>query len=375
LGREGIEVRKVRPSFSSQSAAWASIVIASTAAFLVAASPARACVLCLPYPKETTADLVIKSDTVVFARENPSRPFSYMPVETLKGRYDGGTIPLLVASTTARQLQSDPALTVVLAQDRAGGTWTSLGPAGIEYHAVLREVVRWAVPAKSYSARAEFFAPYLRHQDRSLAELAFLEIARAPYSTIRGIRTTVKRNDIYRVLNDFFHVEWHPLYILMLGTSERPDDIAFVRGKLKTLAEYGLTTNLGPYATAFVEMVGADAVKYLAEEFFSGRRPHSRDELLEIAKALSAQGSGGRPELRTAIVDAYGYLLTNRPELAGHVANDLFDWKVRRFAPRMREILNADVDLDEASEFAVTVYLAGTDGQSATRLGPAGGLQ
>jgi hypothetical protein len=349
-------------------------VIASAAAFLVAAPSARACVLCLPYPKETTADIVVKSDIVVFARENSARPFTYMPVETLKGRYDGATVPLLVDSTTAQQLKSDPALTVVLAQDRAGGTWTSLGPAGTEYQAVLWEVLRWDVPAKSYAARAEFFAPYLRHQDRALAELAFLEIARAPYSTIRGIRTKVKRDDIYRVINDFFHVEWQPLYILMLGTSERPDDIAFVRGKLETAAEYGLTTNLGPYATAFVEMVGADAVKYLAEEYLTGFE-HSRDELLEIAKALSAQGSGGRPELRAAIVDAYGYLLTNRPELAGYVANDLFDWKVSRFAPRMREILNGAIALDEASELAVTVYLSGADDQSATRLGPAGGFQ
>jgi hypothetical protein len=88
-------------------------------------------------------------------------------------------------------------------------------------------------------------------------------------------------------------------------------------------------------------------------------------ELVEVLKALSVQGTDGRAELRSAIVDAYGLVLAYHPEKAGYVAKDLLDWKVDRFAPQMRELLNAGVALDEASEFAVNVYLANTDeGQS-----------
>ena len=336
------------------------VLLAATIAAALA-PPAGACVLCLPYPKKTSADYVIESSTVVFARENPARPLLFVPVETLKGHYHGDFIPLLVDSTTARALRLDPTLSVVLAEHRSGGTWTRLGLAGSEYQAVLREIARWSEHwgGKSTTAeeRARYFAPYLQNQDRGLAELAFLEIGRAPYATIRGLAATVERDDLYGVINDFFHVEWHALYILMLGMSDRPEDIAFIRGKLETAAEFGLTINLGAYATALIEMMGADAVKLLAREYFVG--PDRSDaEVIEVLKALSVQGHEGRVELRSAIVEAYGLVLAHHPEQAGYVAKDLFDWNVNRFAPQMRELLNAGVALDEASELAVTVYVA-----------------
>jgi hypothetical protein len=358
------------------SAVLVSLMPMIAAAFLLTATPAHACVLCLPYPQVTNADHVIGSGTAVFARENRARPFSYVVLETLKGRYDGSAIPLFLDSTTARALKLNPALRVILVQGSPGGAWRALGMAGREYQSVMREVAQWDKVSKTPADRAMFFAPYLRHEDRRLAELAFLEVGRAPYATLRDLKTSVARDDIYRVINDFFHVEWHGLYILMLGTLDRPDDIAFVRGKLKTAAKYGLTTNLAAYATALIEMTGADGVTQLADEYFvePGR---SNGELLEIVKALSVQGTGGAAELRASIIDAYGGLLAVHPELAGYVANDLFDWKVTRFVPRLREILNVGVGLDEASHFAVAVYLSSADegGSSEAGLTPSGGLR
>ncbi|SCW63100.1 hypothetical protein SAMN02927900_03324 [Rhizobium mongolense subsp. loessense] len=338
--------------------AWLIPMIA--AAFLVVPTLAHACVLCLPYPQETEADQVIGSGTAVFAGENPVKPFSYVVQETFKGHYDGSAIPLFLDSMTGRALRLNPMLRVILVQNRPGGIWTGLGLAGSEYQGVMRQLADWDAGSKTPAERAMFFAPYLRHEDRRLAELAFLEVGRAPYATLRNLKTNVGRDDIYRIVNDFFHVEWHGLYILMLGTSDRPDDIAFVRAKLKTAAKYRLTTNLAAYATALIEMTGADGVTRLAEEYFvkSGR---SNSELLEIVKALSVQGTGGAVELRPSIIDAYERLLAVRPELAGHVANDLLAWKVTRFVPRLREILNTGIGLDEASHFAVATYLSSAD--------------
>jgi hypothetical protein len=242
--------------------------------------------------------------------------------------------------------------------------WRSLGPVGVEYESLLREIARWEAPSKTPSGRADYFAPYLQHEDRALAELAFLEVARAPYATIRQVNTRIGRDDIYRVVNDFFHTEWHGLYILMLGMSDRPDDIAFVRGKLDAAGRFGLTINLGAYATAYVEMVGPEAVERLARDYFANP-DRSSDELQEIVKALSVHGRDGRVELRGAIVEAYGRLLEQHPQLAGYIANDLFDWGVVGFEPRMREILAGVVALDGASQLAVTAYLAAAEEEEA----------
>ncbi len=358
------------------SAPLASLMSMIAAVFLLTATPAHACVLCMPYPQTTNADDVIGSGTVVFARENPARPFSYVVLETLKGRYDGGAIPLFLDSMTARILKLNPALRVTLVQNGPGGTWRALGMAGREYQSVMRQVAQWDKSSKTPAERAMFFAHYLRHEDRRLAELAFLEVARAPYATLRDLKTSVARDEIYRIINDFFHVEWHGLYILILGMSDRPDDLAFVRGKLKTAAEYGLTTNLAAYATAFIEMTGVDGPMQLAEEYFADPDRTSA-ELIEIVKAMSVQGKEGAAELRAPIVDSYGDLLVHHPELAGYVANDLSDWKVIRFVPRLREILNAGAGLDEASHFAVAVYLSSADEGGSAKAGftPVGGLR
>lgn len=355
------------------SAALASLMPIIAAAFLLLATPAHACMLCLPYPQETNADHVIGSGTAVFARENPARPFSYVVLETFKGRYDGSAIPLFLDSMTARALQLYPALQVILVQNHPGGIWRALGVAGSEYRGVMRQVADWDVRSKTPAERTIFFAQYLRHEDRRLAELAFLEVGRAPYATLRDLKTNVGRDDIYRMINDIFHVEWHGLYILMLGMSDRPDDIAFVRGKLKTAAEYGLTTNLAAYATAFIEMTGTDGLTQLTEEYLVDS-DRNNAELLEIVRALSVQGKGGAIELRAEIIDAYGRLLVHHPELAGYVANDLFNWKVTRFVPRLREIVNAGTGLDEASQLAVAAYLSSADGGAKVGFTPSGDL-
>ena len=49
------------------------------------AGAVQACVICVPYPEKTAVDFLIDSATVILAREHPDKPFSYAPVEVLKG--------------------------------------------------------------------------------------------------------------------------------------------------------------------------------------------------------------------------------------------------------------------------------------------------
>jgi hypothetical protein len=54
----------------------------------------HACMICIPYPAKTAADALLESATVILAREHPHTPFSYAPVEVLKGQADGAEIDL-----------------------------------------------------------------------------------------------------------------------------------------------------------------------------------------------------------------------------------------------------------------------------------------
>jgi hypothetical protein len=340
---------------------WRNLMLRTVGAVLVTmfATAANACVICAPYPQKTGADYVVGSDTVVFARESTAQPFTYEPIEVLKGRYNG-PIQLLLDTETSRALGSDTALAVALVQDRPGGQWTRIGAGGSDYQDVLREVAGWHLGVSRPVDRATFFAPHLRSDEDALAELAFLEVARAPYATLLGLKTDLPREDLYRGINDLFRIEWHPLYILLLGLSDQPGDIAFVRGKIEAAQRFGMTTNLAAYVTALIEMEGATAIRSIADVYIADDT-HTDAELIEVLKALSVQGNSGRPELQAAAIEAYSLLLDRRPALAGYAASDLFDWRVSHLGPRMREILDAGIVTDEPSQLALTVYLGGAE--------------
>ena len=82
----------------------------------------NACVICVPYPTKTAADYLVDSDTVVLARENPDKPWSYVPVETLKGEMTLSPIDHFLNSTTRRMLEIHPERGVVFVRDAADKT-------------------------------------------------------------------------------------------------------------------------------------------------------------------------------------------------------------------------------------------------------------
>ena len=81
------------------------LLLGAVPAFLPA--PVLACLVCITLPERTIADRVIEAETVVLAREDPARPFSYAPVEPLKGDVSADPIPFLVDSTMRRRLAAD----------------------------------------------------------------------------------------------------------------------------------------------------------------------------------------------------------------------------------------------------------------------------
>jgi hypothetical protein len=342
-------------------------LITVVSALLFSAESAFSCQLCFPYPKKTAADYIIESETVVLARENPKKLYSYLPVEVLKGHYDGRTIPLLLDSVTKHSLGENPNLKVVLTQDRVGDEWRKLSLASVEYEPIVRELVLhsadWGHTSASEIDRARYFVPYLGHSDREIAQLAYLEIARVSYSFIRELKGAVSREEIYKLLRNIAYIEWQPLYILILGTSTRIDDVSFVLRRLKSAAEFHIPINLSAYAAAYVEMAGEEAVQFLGQNFLFNSA-QDRAVVTEVLKALSIHGTEGRTELRDQIVGIYGELLVRRPELAGYMAKDFKKWQITKYAPLMEEIL-IDTHLDEPSELAVVNYLKVIGTQSA----------
>jgi hypothetical protein len=301
--------------------------------------PTFACPVCIAYPQKSAADVLIESPCIVFAREDPDRPLSYAAVEVLKGSADSTPIDLFVDSRTRRMLATYPDRVVVLARDGKDGGWRNLGIADATYAAIVRRIAvfapRWQGP-EGNQRRVEFFLQFFGHENRLIFELAYLELARASYDTIKRLGHVVPREQIEPVLRSRSYVQWRGLAILMLAQTGEPNDEQYIVRSFRLAERFGLTKDLAAWATAAIELEGAEAVSFVERRYF--RQPdRKQEELVEVVKALSLHGTEGRTDLRDQIVVSYAALLDIHPQMSEYVAKDLAAWKRTELSQRLSE--------------------------------------
>jgi hypothetical protein len=315
--------------------------------------------VCIPFPEDTATDQLLRADVVVLARENPDKPFSFVAVEVLKGALDDLAIDLFVNSTTRRRLALRPGHSVVITLDTATNHWRSAGYATLAYQALVREILAQA-PSWNLSNRAEsratFFLRYLADANPAIHKLAYLEVGRASYDTIRQADSVVPTTQVHRFLANPQYLEWHALYILLLGVNAHPDEEKAIRATMESKAQFDSTLNLSAWATALIEIDGAEAIDWLEAVYLDapGRKP---DVVLEIVKAFSVHGARKQSRLRRRIADSYGELIQSRPSLAGWAARDLTSWNDWRFAGVLAELRESPMKLDSATAYAIDYYI------------------
>jgi hypothetical protein len=334
---------------------WAALLLAIVPALLPA--PVFACLVCITLPERTIADRVIEAETVVLAREDPARPFSYVPVEPLKGHVSAAPIPFLVDSTTRRRLAADGDASVLFV--REAESWVQLAYVDAPVRAMLAQILA-AAPAwdaePDHAQRFTFFANLHDHPNDTIRLLALAEISRAPYAQIRSMTPRLSRPQIARILRDPKWVEWAPVHILFLGLSDDPEDHAFVRRTTRLAAERGIQSHLGAWATALVEIDGAPAIDWLQTAYLED--PNREVEALRaVIDALATLLDGGDPDLQPAIAAALRDLPQRRPDLAPEAAVQLAalgDWSQ---AETFSDILESGAVAGPAAEFVLMTYL------------------
>jgi hypothetical protein len=281
-------------------------------------------------PQTTAADLLIESDVVVFAREDPDKPFSYQAVDVIKGDLDSTAIDLFVDSSTRRRLEVNETLVVVLARDRKDQSWRTVGIADGMYQQVVRRILAvaqdWSGP-NGAEKRCEFFLTLLVHDDRALFKLAYLELGRAPYRMIKRVGRDVSKQDLLSILQRREYIEWRSLAILMLSQSANTQDRASIEKNFADCCEYSLTTDLAAWATAYIELNGARAIERIEQEYLANPQ-RSEKEVRAIVAALSLHGHDGRMELRDQIVCSYEIAIRHHPVVSRQIAKDLADWRL-----------------------------------------------
>ena len=279
-------------------------------------------------PRETVADRLIESDVVVFARENPDKPFSYQAVDVLKGKCDSIDIDLFLNSSTRRQLKVNEDLVVVLVRGGENRSWRTVGVADRVYQQVVRRVLAFAPQWRGKGGaekRCEFFLMLFGHENRALFRLAYLEMGRAPYSTIKRLGGIVPKEDILPFLQRREYIEWRALAILMLTQNANESDRKLIESRFDDCCRFALTTNLAAWATAYIELRGASAIDRIQQQYLSNP-DRTEEEIRGVITALSVHGRDGHTHLRDQIARSYAIAMKNHPAVADAMRKDLADW-------------------------------------------------
>lgn len=302
--------------------------VATVALLGARAAPSRGCALCIGFPEKTATDHILDADLVVLARPSNESPYVYARGERLKGMDPGGEINLLVDTRTRRLMSAVPRRHAVLVLSERSEGWRSLGVASDDYLAILRRIAFVGADwegAEGAEQRWRFFLPLFGHDDPSVRQLAYLEMGRAPYPVIQQLGRLAPRDVYAPLLQDPKYLKWRSLAILLLAQSDDPNDHRIVRDSYASAKRLRMTTNLGAWAAALIEIDGETAIADI-EDAYLRSQSSSVEEVDAMVNALSMHGQAAGSLVQDRVIDSYRLLLNSHPSRAPRVVADLTAW-------------------------------------------------
>lgn len=335
------------------------------AILILGVRPLSGCPICSLMPAKTLADELIDSSLVVLATENPERRFSYLITDTLKGKIASRNVDLFVDSTTRRHLQAQPDHRVLLIRNNQG-EWKSLAIANKQTQQIVRRILIHArnwVGKTGQTERARFFLELWGHENRLLFELAYLELAKAPYSVIKNAAKAISIEELKPVLNEVRYFHWRPLAILLLAQKPDTESRTLITRSFESSCRFSTTTNLAAWATAYVEVHGQAGIQKIQIEYLANKN-RTRDEVFPILKSLSVLASSStHPFDQELFRNAYQTLLETHPYCLPYVVDDLARleaWEFRENAVKYLQSKSAELKKAE-SESLKRFILQATD--------------
>ena len=365
----------VRQSSASVSRRWINCGLAALLLF-ISACAAAACQLCYEAARQsvTIGQRLDSADQVVLAVPLAGAN-QFRMVEVVKGKDAVGdniadpVTGLGIGAVPGR----DPYL---LVREPLASQWTSLGTIRAEYADWLRQLVATSLvkgdrprptwPSNmqtsstlSYAGwrqRIALVLPYLENADPLAAQIAWGELARAPYATADVARSRIDAAAVASWLDDPKLVSRHPAYTLLLGFVGGPADAARLEQRIEAAWNSHDTTNLAAMIGAELELRGPSRVAWVEAMYFADRS-RTMPEIEAALLALDVHGDANRTVPRQRVIQAYQAFIRERPPMAGFVALQLADWDYWDAATEYAALLKSNTIKDPASEFAVVNYL------------------
>jgi hypothetical protein len=331
------------------------------AALLCVSAAAAACPLCLGAGQPTRAQQLAAAPQAVLAvpTADASR---FRVIEVIRGeRPSTGTIeggyPRVGPTADAGMPKSGPLL---LVREDPFPAWVILGAIGREQSGWLRKLAVGKradeISAEEWRARAALVVPYLENPQPLVAELAYGDLAAAPYAAMRTAKPRLDARAVRAWLAEPELAGRHRLYLLLLGIAGNAQDATALEQRLEAASRARDATNLGPMVAADLELRGPSRMAWVDATYLRDTGRSTR-EIEAALLALSVHGNADGAIPRARVIESYRLFMRAHKPLAGLVAQDLAAWQYWDAVPEYVALINSDVRQHYASRVAILAYL------------------
>ena len=320
---------------------------------LLASSGAGACPLCLD-----AQELVYRQRAVVASLNESGKQLNV--VEVIRGDDSPGAA---IDGTAVNRLDSGAAVKgkpLLLMRANTWQSWANLGPVGAADAGWLRELAAAKrttdMTEAEWQAHVAFMLPYLENAEPMVAEIAYGELASAPYSALRTLKGRLDLQAIRQWIGDPQLAKRQRLYTLLLGIAGDATDAAAIEQRLDAAWIARDTTNLGPMLAADLELRGPSRMAWIDARYI-GDRDRTVQELQAALLALSVQGGANATIPRARVIESYRRFIDVHKPFAGFVAQDLAAWNDWDAVPEYIALMRSDIAQHPASRYAMWSYL------------------
>ncbi len=326
----------------------------------LSASTALACAFHNFEPQITVVDQLLASEEIALAYPTFDDALRYDPLASIGSDLEDVEIPQRVDAATIEKFSQNPDGYVLFARE-SYGKWTRManvdGDMVEVFDDILSRLDRWR--AGDDADRMVYFATKLGHQDIRVHRLALRELDRIDYAQLRQLELNISVEAIMSrmvVLSDPY---LQPIQILMLGMTGGSDWGALLKSGLDEQSDEAGAA-FGAYATAYIEVVGAEAARHVARNFVSKSSLSTNARTL-AAQALALQGSLADAALSETIRQEVAAALKADPTLAPIIAHQFGQYEDWTHKVALWAAIRTNPELTLADRISVLQYLMQAD--------------
>ncbi len=224
----------------------------------------------------------------------------------------------------------------------------------------MQAALAQALSDAGWRQRVAVVLPHVENTDPLTAQIAWGELARAPYVALEVVRSKIDPATVSGWLADPRIAPRYATYTLLLGFVGAPDDATRLERRIEAAWRAREAKNLSAMIAADLELRGPSRLDWIEAKYFADRT-RTMAEIEAVLLALHVHGDADRTVPRTRVIQAYRDFISERPPMAGFVAPELADWNYWGAAPQYAALLKSKAIPDPASEFAVVNYLQRAD--------------